>query len=98
MPLLLADGLDGAVLKARSPSCATGSYPLSDGSTIDGFFTAALRAALPELPLIDETGLEEDPSRREFLLAVHRHAWRSFPEELVLPALQDLAARLDCSP
>ncbi len=63
------DPLDGYVLKSRSPSCGLAEVPGSpDGS---GLFAAALRRLRPDLPLAEETALDDDARRRDFLAAVH---------------------------
>ncbi len=59
----------GAILKARSPSCAIASAPLFDSAgteieRIDGLYVQALRERWPDLPCIDEEGLA-DPDQRE---------------------------------
>lgn len=70
----LPDDLCGFILKARSPSCATGSAPVyRDGrqfDTDDGAFAAALRERFPELPLIDEEALACTNQRQFFMDAV----------------------------
>ncbi len=55
-PELAAAGLDGFVLKSRSPSC---------GLAPSGLFAAALVEALPALPVTEETTLAEDGEARE---------------------------------
>lgn len=70
---LAAEGLDGFVLKSRSPSCglgstkrrpAPGAEPVRDGT---GLFAAALVRALPGLPVIEETALEAPGALEAFL-------------------------------
>lgn len=63
--------LDGYVLKSRSPSCGLEAVPGSP--TGSGLFAAALRRLRPDLPLVEETALEEETGRRAFLAAVHAH-------------------------
>jgi len=68
-------GLSGFVFKSRSPSCALGSAPLYvDGKCVspelDGLFAAALRRRYPQLPVIDECGLEQPAMRAAFIRAV----------------------------
>ena len=65
--------LDGAILKARSPSCGLGTTPLFDGSgqergLTSGLFARALLEILPPERCIDEQGLD-DPARRAAWLA-----------------------------
>ena len=71
-------GMSGFVFKARSPSCAPGSYPLpgaagEDPSPTFGLFTAAVRDAFPLLPMIDEEGLHDHKLRRSFNLRLYAH-------------------------
>jgi uncharacterized protein YbbK (DUF523 family)/predicted RNA-binding protein with PUA-like domain len=72
-------GLDGWVLKARSPSCGIGgvdlfpprgSRPRRAGR---GRFAAALLERLPGLPVADEEGLRDPRGRAEFLARVLEH-------------------------
>lgn len=66
--------LDGYVLKSRSPSCGLIGVPGGpDGS---GLFAAALRRLRPDLPLVEETALEDAAQRAAFLDAVRAHASR----------------------
>ncbi|MEO3785070.1 DUF523 and DUF1722 domain-containing protein [Actinocorallia sp. B10E7] len=81
------DGLDGFVLKSRSPSCALFGLPRysaglpgerTDGQPVDrrgrGFFAEALTAAHPHLP-VEEEGRLNDPTLREhFVERVFAHA------------------------
>ncbi len=80
-------GLDGFVVKSRSPSCGLFGVPRyssglpeerSDGQPVDrrgrGAFTAALVAAYPRLP-VEEDGRLNDPLLREhFVERVFAHA------------------------
>ena len=66
--------LDGYVLKSRSPSCGLDGVPGSP--TGAGLFAATLRRLLPDLPLAEETALEDDTGRRAFLEAVRAHRRR----------------------
>ncbi len=77
--------IDGAVLKSGSPSCGLRGVPVYGprGGIRDrngsGLFAAELMAARPELPVIDEIGLN-DPTRREHFfgrVAAYRR-WRAF--------------------
>ncbi len=72
-----AGGLDGAVLKARSPSCGLGSAARYDrvddpapAARVDGVFAAALRGLRPAPRLIDEGQLADPEQRARFALAV----------------------------
>ena len=63
--------LDGYVLKSRSPSCGLVDVPGGpDGS---GLFAAVLRRLRPDLPIVEESALDEDRQRRAFLDAVAAH-------------------------
>jgi hypothetical protein len=79
---LLAQGLDGFILKARSPSCGLRRVLLRDregGSRriATGLFAAALREAEAILPLAEEGDLEEAARLRAFLVRVRMHwEWR----------------------
>ncbi len=73
---LLASGLDGFVLKARSPSCGPGNARSYDALRRErgreaGLFALALRLRCPTLPLVDETGVGP-----QFLEAVFAHQRR----------------------
>ncbi|HEU5057616.1 MAG TPA: DUF523 domain-containing protein [Kofleriaceae bacterium] len=63
--------LDGYVLKSRSPSCGLTGVPGAPGGS--GLYAATLRRLCPDLPLAEETALEDDDRRRAFLAAVHAH-------------------------
>ncbi len=64
--------LDGYVLKSRSPSCGLVNVPgASDGS---GLYASALRRLRPDLPVIEETALEERAPLEAFLAAVRASA------------------------
>lgn len=74
-------GLDGAVLKARSPSCGTGSAARYDriddpepADRVDGVFAAALRGLDPPPRLADERAMADDLARARFALAVELRA------------------------
>jgi uncharacterized protein YbbK (DUF523 family) len=72
-PLALA----GFVLKANSPSCGVDTVPLVEptGSPIastSGLFAAALRAALPSLPIEDEVRLADPAVRASFVARIRR--------------------------
>jgi uncharacterized protein YbbK (DUF523 family) len=71
-------GMSGFIFKARSPSCAPGSYPLADPDGGEpaptfGLFTAAVRDHFPLLPMIDEEALHDHHRRRRFLLRMYTH-------------------------
>lgn len=79
-------GLDGYVLKSRSPSCGLAGVPVaadpkmarppdgpSSAASGAGLFAAALRRALPDLPVCEETWLESPSRRAAFLDQVVAH-------------------------
>ena len=71
--------LSGYVLKAKSPSCGLHDVSVHDGAgqitaTEMGLFAAALRAALPDLPVEDEIRLEDPAVRAAFLSRVRAYA------------------------
>jgi uncharacterized protein YbbK (DUF523 family) len=71
---LLARGLAGFVLKARSPSCGPGAVPVWDGerevARDAGRFAAALIERAPGLPVADEEQLADPAVRAEFVARV----------------------------
>lgn len=68
--------IDGAVLKARSPSCGL-AVPVrgDDGQQQPGMglFAHALAARWPDLPLADEADLADPACRDAFLVRVEAH-------------------------
>ena len=73
--------VSGMILKARSPSCGIFDTPVFSDSGEEpvlggGLFTRALLEAYPDLPVIDETGLESESARVGFLIQVFRHCCR----------------------
>lgn len=73
MQQLLAQPLAAIVLKARSPSCGTGSTPLFNdaGEPIaltDGLFARACRERWGDIPLIDEAALATTTACQAFAL------------------------------
>lgn len=69
-------GVDGAILKARSPSCGL-AVPVrgDDGRPQSGMglFARALAVRRPDLPLADEEELADPESREAFLARVATH-------------------------
>ena len=70
--------LCGFVFKSRSPSCGLDSTPVFiDGvcttETSRGVFARAVTAAYPELPVIEETGLESVSEYERFVDRVFRY-------------------------
>lgn len=79
---LASANLSGYVLKAKSPSCGLHDVSVHDDAgamtaTGTGLFAAALRAALPELPVEDELRLEDPGAREAFLSRVRAYAQRA---------------------
>ena len=69
--------LCGYVFKSRSPSCGLDSTPVFiDGvcltETSRGLFARAITAAWPEMPVIEETGLESNQEYERFVDRVFR--------------------------
>jgi uncharacterized protein YbbK (DUF523 family) len=78
---LAADALNGYIFKARSPSCGVDSVAVfgDDGLPIPngrGLFAAALIARFPDLPVVEEGQLRDNPAQTTFLERVFTH-WRS---------------------
>ncbi len=70
-------GARGAVLKSRSPSCALRDAALITAAGENrgpGLFARSLRAALPALPLIDETEMADEEKALAFFRAVAAYA------------------------
>jgi uncharacterized protein YbbK (DUF523 family) len=67
-------GLDGYVLKSKSPSCGKEGVPVvgEDGATLTarGIFAEALIAAMPTLPIEDEARLRDPGLRDRFVARV----------------------------
>lgn len=80
--------VNGMILKARSPSCGVSDTPLfSDSGELlvegPGLFTRMLLETYPELPVIDENGLETEAGRVGFLIQVFRRCHRQPPSPLL---------------
>jgi uncharacterized protein YbbK (DUF523 family) len=74
---LAGAGLDGFVLKARSPSCGLVDVPVRSPEGMEagsGLFAAALRRARPALPAAQETWLDDAGLRHGFLVRLFTHA------------------------
>jgi uncharacterized protein YbbK (DUF523 family) len=67
-------GLDGYVLKSRSPSCGLTVAVDGRAGAGRGVFAAELTARLPTLPVVEEDALQDPAQRRAFLTEVLAHA------------------------
>lgn len=74
VPALAATGLDGFVLKADSPSCGLAVPVTAEAAPSPGLFAAALTAALPGLPVVEETALGEGAAREAFCIRLFARA------------------------
>lgn len=73
--------LCGFVFKSRSPSCGLDSTPVFiDGACVTGtsrgMFARAVTAARPNMPVIEETGLESPDRFEQFVSSVFRFSDR----------------------
>lgn len=81
----LAEPLDGFVFKARSPSCGLGTTPVHDGrgrvqGLGDGAYAAALAKRYPDIPLCNESDLEDRHFLSAFAVRLFcHHQWRHSP-------------------
>lgn len=76
--------ISGYVLMQKSPSCALQSSPLyNDNGAIrtdaEGYFVAALRQTLPQLPMIEEAMLADAKARQAFLRQAQHYAAVTYP-------------------
>ncbi|MCP3871332.1 MAG: DUF523 domain-containing protein [Gammaproteobacteria bacterium] len=74
-------GMDGLILKSRSPSCGVADTPVfsetgTESTRGPGVFTRQCVEAFPLLPLIDELSLENEVGRVSFLIQVFRYRCR----------------------
>ena len=69
-------GLDGYILKSRSPSCGLRAVPVGPGGSGRGLFAAALVHQFPSLPIEEEWRLTDPAVRRRFLARVFATARR----------------------
>ena len=67
---LAAEGLDGFILKAHSPSCGIDGVKVDGVPGGRGLFAAALLRRFPGLPVEDELRLHDPVVRAEFLRRV----------------------------
>lgn len=71
-----AGELDGYITKSRSPSCGLATTPLYSASKSlkpemgSGLFVSALVERYPQLPIVDETALEDRVIRERFIVDV----------------------------
>lgn len=70
--------LCGFVFKSRSPSCGLDSTPVFlDGNCITensrGVFARAIMSLYPQLPVIEESGLESDNEYKQFIDRVYSY-------------------------
>lgn len=92
--VLVADGVAGAVLKARSPSCGTGdvavygeaqrmAWPGPPEAALhhlgDGFLVQALRRRDPSFPILRDEDLSRADKRMAFVQAVEKRCRLSAP-------------------
>lgn len=100
-----AGPIDGAILKAGSPSCGVGSarrYDAVDDAApagrVDGLFAAALAALDPAPARIDEAALADRAAVARFAAAVElRRAWRADRAVLIDELTGWAAARGDAA-
>ena len=70
--------LCGFVFKSRSPSCGLDSTPVFVGHNCitehsRGLFARAMTGLYPQLPVIEETGLESDNQRARFIQRIYSY-------------------------
>lgn len=97
---LHAQKIDGALVKAKSPSCGldrikiyrpTGEWLGSDNGIGQGLFTQTLQTSMPWLAIEDEGRLQDAWLKENFMLQVFAQArWRMFLSEK--PGVADLQA------
>jgi len=71
---LFVDTLDGYVFKRGSPSCGLQDVPVADAARLTegsrlarGLFAEAVVRAAPDLPVIEEAGLDDPHLKRQFV-------------------------------
>jgi len=70
---LAAAGVDGFVLKARSPSCGIRDVPVTTGAGEvpgSGLFALALARAFPALPVVSDEALRDPAGLSDFMGAI----------------------------
>ncbi len=81
-------GVDGFILKSRSPSCGVGDTRLFGAGgdelaeTADGLFARAIRARFPDAVIEDEARLADAVNRHEFVTALYENAARRLGRKL----------------
>ncbi len=88
-------GVDGFILKSRSPSCGNGDSRVFDAGgdelaeSMDGLFARAARTRFPDAAMEDESSLTDPVARHEFVTALYENAarrlGRKLPREWRLP-------------
>lgn len=68
------NGIDGFVLKAKSPSCGVGTTKIYKGNVVAGktygFYAYCVKERLPYIPLEDEGRLKDKEIKRHFLTRI----------------------------
>lgn len=81
-------GVDGFIVKSRSPSCGSGDSrvfaPSGEevGEPGDGLFARAARARFPDAAIEDEASLSDAVTRHEFVTALYENAARRLGRKL----------------
>ncbi|OUS30276.1 hypothetical protein A9Q99_07330 [Gammaproteobacteria bacterium 45_16_T64] len=69
--------LSGYIVKSRSPSCGNGTVKVHHEQHIDtdgiGVFTQQLQLHYPNIPIIEETALEDPRARQDFIRQVMQY-------------------------
>ena len=78
----LLSNLSGYVFKSRSPSCGVGSTPIfdQDGKNTkysNGFFVEAMKQLYPNLPMVDDSFLDEREVLNKFVAKVFEYSLSS---------------------
>jgi len=81
-------GVDGFIVKSRSPSCGSGDTRMYAESgneladPVDGLFVRAARKRFPEAIIEDESSLSDAVTRHEFVTALYENAARRLGRKL----------------
>ena len=86
-------GLDGFILKSRSPSCGVEGVKVFENNESQvrngiGIFARVLLQAWPDLPVAEDGWLEDPDRRRDFFENVLHHHWRRMQPKLGLDPQQ----------